>query len=40
VTEFAEDGSLADQSAQEQLRTIGTQVVEFARMRAAHDAAR
>lgn len=39
VTEFAEDGSLADQSAQEQLRTIGTQVVEFARMRAAHDAA-
>jgi FMN reductase len=40
VTEFAEDGSLADHSAQEQLRTIGTQVVEFARMRAAHDAAR
>jgi FMN reductase len=40
VTEFAEDGSLADQSAQEQLRTIGTQVVEVARMRAAHDAAR
>lgn len=39
VTEFADDGSLSDESAHEQLRTIGTQVVEFARMRAAHDAA-
>ena len=39
VTEFASDGSLSDESAHEQLRTIGTQVVEFARMRAAHDAA-
>lgn len=39
VTEFAADGSLADAGAHDQLRTIGTQVVEFARMRAAHDAA-
>lgn len=39
VTEFAPDGSLTDSGAHEQLRTIGTQVVEFARMRAAHDGA-
>lgn len=39
VTEFADDGSLTDRSAHEQLRTVGAQVVEFARMRAAHDAA-
>lgn len=36
ATEFAPDGSLTDAAAQEQLHAIGTQVVEFARMRAAH----
>lgn len=39
ATEFAADGSLTDAAAQEQLRAIGAQVVEFARMRAAHETA-
>lgn len=33
---FAADGSVTDASVHEQLRTVGQQVVEFARMRAAH----
>lgn len=40
VTQFADDGSITDAATHEQLRTVGTQVVEFARMRAAHDGAR
>jgi len=39
VTAFADDGTINDAATQDQLRTIGLQVVEFARMRAAHDGA-
>lgn len=39
VTGFADDGTINDAATQDQLRTIGLQVVEFARMRAAHDGA-
>jgi FMN reductase len=35
VTSFDENGNATDAGAHEQLRTIGAQVVEFARMRAA-----
>jgi len=37
-TRFEDDGSTSDDAAAQQLRTIGQQVVEFARMRAQHDA--
>ena len=39
VTAFADDGTINDAATHDQLRTIGLQVVEFARMRAAHDGA-
>jgi FMN reductase len=38
VTQVRHDGSISDETTHEQIRAVGRQVVEFARMRAAHDA--